>query len=352
MARKILLVDDDSIFTELVINSSDLYSDTFEIDIARNGIEALSKMKNNDYSIVFTDLQMPRMDGFTLFEHIKKNFPDIPIIIVTGTGKSKTESVLMKKGAVGYLQKPVNLKNMVKMIMTLLKKETEGGRLHDASLEMFTQLIEMEQKTCTIRIDDKTTHKRGILFFRNGELVNARIGVTSGLNIAYEIFSWENISLSIENSCRSTVLKIDQDLQSILVEAMRLKDEKKAQPNKPKKRDEPPKEAKQKIAEPDKKPKIAPQKEAITPLDKLKVKLNATLGEKANSLDIYTDPAWDSFLNHCNLIGNFFNLGKISTTYVDNGKTNDFIVISDKKTIVIEIGAKSSYEKVLQIVSE
>jgi len=361
MSRKILLVDDDSIFTDLVINSSDLYSDTYVVEIARNGIEALSKMKNNDYSIVFTDLQMPRMDGFTLFEHIKKNFPDIPVIIVTGTGKTKTESVLMKKGAVGYLQKPVNLKAMIKMIMTLLKKETEGGRLHDASLEMFTQLIEMEQKTCTIRIDNKLTLQRGVLFFRNGELVNARIGITSGLDIAYEIFSWDNISLSIENSCRSTLLKIDQDLQSILVEAMRLKDEKKATGNEPT-MPPPPKKPEPAPRPTASKPvqKAAPQKPVSTSekppettlVDQVKNKLETSLGEKSKSFDIYTDEGWESFLRHCDLVGRFFKTGNLKSCYVDNGNQSDYIIIPDKKPVIIETKAKSSYETILQIVSD
>lgn len=70
--------------------------------------------------------------------------------------------------------------DLIGCIDNLVKKETEGGILKNASLEMFIQLIEMESKTCTIRIVNEKTFEKGVLFFKNGELYNARFLNTIG----------------------------------------------------------------------------------------------------------------------------------------------------------------------------
>ncbi len=124
-----------------------------------------------------------------------------------------------------YITKPFRVEDLASEIQRTLKREADGGTLHDVSSGMFLQLIEMEQKTCTIRIADSRNQKQGVLYFRDGDLLDARINGLKGEKAAHEIFSWDEVTLSIQNGCPLTEKRIQGELQAILLEAMRLKDE-------------------------------------------------------------------------------------------------------------------------------
>jgi len=87
---------------------------------------------------------------------------------------------------------------------------------------MFLQLIEMEQKTCTIRVFNKSTAQRGDLYFKNGDFLDARIQNSKGLQAAYEILSWDKVAFSIQNSCPPATKRIHDNLKTILEKTMRL----------------------------------------------------------------------------------------------------------------------------------
>jgi len=172
-----------------------------------------------------TDLQMPNVDGYGILEKIRRFFPDIPAIVVTSFDKPKTREAVMRYGARAYFTKPLVIEDLIQTIDQILKEQAGGGTLNNASLEMFLQLIEMEAKTCTIRVINETTHAQGVLFFRDGDILNARYGALTGNKAAYRVLGWERVTLLIENSCILTRKGIRGELQAILLDAMRLKDE-------------------------------------------------------------------------------------------------------------------------------
>ena len=225
MIKKVLIVDDDQEMLLSLKEGLEKYNETFSVLMAGDGLIAMEKLKEFPISLVVTDLKMPRMDGFTLLARIMERYPDIPVIIMTGYSTPEMQKLARKGGAVGYIEKPFMIEDLARKIMTAMRKESEGGTLHGVSSGMFLQLIEMEQKTCTIRLVDKSSGKQGVLFFRDGELLDARINGLQGVEAAYEIFSWDEVTLSIQNVCPQKEKKIESDLQVVLLEAMRLKDE-------------------------------------------------------------------------------------------------------------------------------
>ncbi|MBW1707509.1 MAG: response regulator, partial [Deltaproteobacteria bacterium] len=225
MIKKVLIVDDDQEMLLSLKEGLEKYNETFSVLMAGDGLIAMEKLKKLPVSLVVTDLKMPRMDGFTLLARIMEQYPDIPVIIMTGYSTPEMQKLAREGGAVGYIEKPFMIEDLARKIMTAMRKESEGGTLHGISSGMFLQLIEMEQKTCTIRLEDKSSGKQGVLFFRDGELLDARINGLQGVKAAYEIFSWDEVTLSIQNVCPQKEKKIESDLQVVLLEAMRLKDE-------------------------------------------------------------------------------------------------------------------------------
>jgi len=100
-----------------------------------------------------------------------------------------------------------------------------GDQLSNVSLEMFVQLFEMEEKTCALAVENPQKNKRGVLYFKNGDLLDAKLNYITGNKAALEILSWERVSIEIGYDMDLTEKKIDGDLQGMLLEAMRLRDE-------------------------------------------------------------------------------------------------------------------------------
>ena len=104
MKGHILLVDDE----EIVLRSCRriLERDDYEIDIARDGLEALQKVNENDYGVMILDIMMPRMDGMEVLRRVKEARPDMEVIMITGLHEITTAVKAMKLGAFDYLPKP------------------------------------------------------------------------------------------------------------------------------------------------------------------------------------------------------------------------------------------------------
>jgi len=225
MVRQILVVDDNQPFLNLIHKLFSKLKDRYAVITCTDGGEAIEILKQRPIALVVTDLQMPNVDGYALLEKIRRFFPDVPAIVVTSFDKPKTREAVMRYGATAYFTKPLVIEDLIKTIDQTLKEQAGGGTLKNASLEMFLQLIEMEAKTCTIRVINETTNTHGVLFFRDGDILNARYELMTGNKAAYHVLAWERVTLLIENSCILTRKGIQGELQAILLDAMRLKDE-------------------------------------------------------------------------------------------------------------------------------
>ncbi|MBW1822726.1 MAG: response regulator [Deltaproteobacteria bacterium] len=332
MIRNVLIVDDDR---EMLLSLKDgltKYKETFSVLIAEDGTGAVKILKGKAVSLVVTDLKMPQMDGFALLTHIMEHYPDIPVIIITGYSTPDMERLALKGGAVGYIAKPFMLENLARDIMATLRKESDGGTLHSVSSGIFLQLMEMEQKTCTIRLEDKSTGKKGVLFFQDGELLDARVNNLQGKPAAFKIFSWEEVNISIQNVCPEMENKIESELQPLILEAARLKDENREE---------------KKEVEEDK----AQEVEISDTVDYIKNKIEKQVGSQCGLEDIYIDPSLDDWAVQMSSVGDFFGIGKLKVCYLDKGETNDTILLPGKNTTVISVGSKCPKDKIIQVLS-
>jgi CheY-like chemotaxis protein len=225
MVRNILIVDDDQIWLRVLEKKLEKYRKDFEVVLAGDGEQAMEVLQSKSISLVVTDMQMPNMDGLTLLAHMSESYPDIPVMVVTAYSTPKLKRAVLERGGAGYIEKPFVVEDLARKIIGMLKKQSEGGILQTIPLEMFIQLIEMEQKTCTIRVFNKSTAQQGVLFFREGDLMDARLAGRKGLPAAYAIFSWLEVALTIQDTCPVEKKRIDKDLQAILMDAMRIRDE-------------------------------------------------------------------------------------------------------------------------------
>ncbi len=225
MVRKVLFVDDDQIMLLAVEKRFAAYADYFSMIMANDGFEAVQKLKETSISLIVLDLKMPRMDGMSLLSYIRDKYPDIPVIIVSGYRTAEMYKLAKARGVIAYISKPFQVDDLGKIIMSTLQKEADGGIMHNVSPTVFLQLMEMEAKTCTIRILDKKSGKGGILYFEDGNLLDARVGEIQGLDAAYRVFTWEEVTIFIQNECAPRENTINSELQPIIMKAVGMKDE-------------------------------------------------------------------------------------------------------------------------------
>ena len=331
MKKKVLIVDDDQEMLLSLKEGFEKYNATFSVLLAEDGLVATKKLEKDTISLVITDLRMPRMDGFALLSMIMEQYPDIPVIIMTGYSTPEMERLAKEGGAVGYVEKPFMIDDLASKVVATLRKESEGGTLHSVSSGMFLQLIEMEQKTCTIRLIEKTSGKEGVLFFCDGELFDARTAGLKGESAAYKIFSWDEVNLSIQNECRQKEQKINRDINAILLEAMRLKDEAGEE--------EEPEVVQEEIEEIEELPQELESK-TTDPLMRMQTRLKEEVGERCGLEDIYQDNSWDGFMAQISRMGAFFRAGKLKLIYLDRSEPNDLILVPGYKTSVLLVNAK------------
>ena len=101
---EILVVEDDIDLREALGDTLRLAG--YEPVLAQDGRAALDCLERSEPAMVITDIQMPKMDGHTLLKHIKRRWPDLPVMLMTAFGSIQKAVEAMREGAVDYLTKP------------------------------------------------------------------------------------------------------------------------------------------------------------------------------------------------------------------------------------------------------
>jgi len=122
---KVLLVDDEVTFATSM--KKVLSRRGFDVQVATDGLTALSMIAKEHFDVVVLDIKMPGMDGIQVFTEIKRFSPDIKVILLTGHYASGEEEDVLKRGAYAYLLKPYPILQLVDLILAAAgEKDTES----------------------------------------------------------------------------------------------------------------------------------------------------------------------------------------------------------------------------------
>jgi DNA-binding NtrC family response regulator len=102
---KILVVDDEEIVRLSHIRT--LASVHCNVEVVKDGVEALRVMEQRPADVVLLDLRMPGMDGMAVLKTIKQRWPETEVVIITGYPNVETAKEAVRLGAYDYLAKPV-----------------------------------------------------------------------------------------------------------------------------------------------------------------------------------------------------------------------------------------------------
>jgi DNA-binding NtrC family response regulator len=118
----ILIIDDEPSIRSVLRDILEM--EGYVVEEAKDGIDALSKVKKNKFDAAICDIKMPKMDGMELLERINILSPDTPVIMISGHGNIETAVEAVKKGAFDYISKPPDLNRLLITIRNALDKST------------------------------------------------------------------------------------------------------------------------------------------------------------------------------------------------------------------------------------
>jgi CheY-like chemotaxis protein len=120
-AKKILLVDDEAGFAELLRDL--LVMDGYEVELAHDGEEGLEKLRTFTPDAIISDIVMPRLSGFEMFKKIRgtPTTASIPFLFITGFQDDRVLQEARKIGVFGILRKPVDMEQIEHRLTELLK---------------------------------------------------------------------------------------------------------------------------------------------------------------------------------------------------------------------------------------
>ncbi len=138
----VLVVDDEKLIRDVI--KEYLILENMEVSEAANGIEAIEKVKQEDYDIIIMDIMMPKMDGYTACKEIKQ-IKDIPFIMLSARGEEYDKLIGFDLGIDDYVTKPFSPKELVARIKAVTKRvenkesifEIKGIKLDDIAHDVF-----------------------------------------------------------------------------------------------------------------------------------------------------------------------------------------------------------------------
>ncbi len=130
MKKTILIIDDEP---DIRQSMSDIFCDEgYNVITAKDGDEALSQLENETPDLIFLDIWLPDSDGLRLLPGIKKEHPQVPVIMISGHGTIETAVQATKLGAFDFIEKPLSLDKLVitaSNALTISRLREENVRL-------------------------------------------------------------------------------------------------------------------------------------------------------------------------------------------------------------------------------
>jgi DNA-binding response OmpR family regulator len=224
---KILLVDDEPAMARGLARALLLRRPDYSVQTADSAGEAIRMLEHELFDLVITDLQMPDINGFALLAWLITNRTDVLVFAMSGHCEETTQQRLQALGSIECFAKPLDIDALLARLAESLAQRIRG-HVDNVGLASFVQLMELEQKTCMLEV--RHAQHVGRLYLRKGELIDASTGVVTGEAAALAILGWINVDLTIEASCNPPERTIWRPAHYVIMEAMRLDDERSRKP--------------------------------------------------------------------------------------------------------------------------
>jgi two-component system OmpR family response regulator len=117
---RILVVDDESAICELITEV--LRISDYDYAVAADGVTALNEIRKNHFDLIVLDVNLPKMDGFTVLEKVRESAPTQPIIMISARTEKNDVTHGLRLGADDYIRKPFSVEELLLRIENQLRR--------------------------------------------------------------------------------------------------------------------------------------------------------------------------------------------------------------------------------------
>jgi CheY-like chemotaxis protein len=353
MIPRVLIADPDHALLETVRTSFERYEKIFQLSEAATAADGALALNNEAFSLMVVDADMSLANGPPFLQYVSRRYPLLPVIVTGRPEALNPYAQEVGKRYLACLRKPFEVSSLAERILIGVDWEADGGTLHEVSTFIVPQMIEIEKKTCAVKVTRLSSFRHGILFFSEGVLVEALCEGQTGEAAAYTILSWDKVTIAINNSCSVTKRTIHSPSNAILLEAMRLRDEseeeastgappdrlgERGQDNEPARVDSGAARANERPSE--------GAKPATGANTFLKV-LASTPGVE----DVYQDETWDGLMAAADRVGRAINVGATRLVFVSGDQLDsDVMLLPADRTVVVTVDKLSRRDDMIETV--
>ncbi|NOX54555.1 MAG: response regulator [Planctomycetes bacterium] len=210
----VLIVDDSAVDRRLVggILSRSQQRDQWEIVYAHNGCDALEKVESHIPDVVITDMQMPEMDGLQLVANLKKEYPLIPVVLMTAQGSEDLAVEALHRGAASYIPKrrlKRDLVSTLEMVYTASLEDRSFTRLmiHRMTEHRSSFVLDTDLSLIPALVNYLQQAIRGMKLFDESERLRVGVALEEALLNAFY-----HGNLEISSKLRETDYRLYYDL--------------------------------------------------------------------------------------------------------------------------------------------
>jgi CheY-like chemotaxis protein/predicted regulator of Ras-like GTPase activity (Roadblock/LC7/MglB family) len=223
---RILVVDDEE---SMVFSKEDNFISYADCLGATSYEEAISILaKEEDIVLVVSDIRMPNKDGFELLMWLRENRPAAKVIMMTAYGSPSVRSLAKQRGAVMYLEKPIDLEQLLQLVKKIIERKGFSLALQDIELTDMLQFLIFANKRVKVEVFNPLG-KKGEFGLDGDEILWIRSGSKKGEEAFFDIMSWESGTFEVfpldKDTKPSEMEKIPVPLSYLLFEAARRRDE-------------------------------------------------------------------------------------------------------------------------------
>jgi DNA-binding response OmpR family regulator len=185
---------------------------------------AIEYLEANTVEVLVADVAPPPDDDLTLLAFVRRQHPNLPVVIVSSLPETEVRAALPQLGAVPIVRKPAAAADVAREIRET-RAATVRGRLQDVPLVSVLQVVRLERRTCSLLV--RSGERKGRLHFLSGDLVDAysfELDV-DGEEAARHVLAWEMVTIDFERSLHNAERRVHTPLETLLLEVATLRDE-------------------------------------------------------------------------------------------------------------------------------
>jgi CheY-like chemotaxis protein len=220
--KNILIVDSDSITPNIIVGLLKFQGNFFNVSSTTNTRASLEIIASKAIDMVVTGLHLPEIASVELITKIERRYPQIRMIIMTAGASQMLRAKTKQRENVILFDQALDVALLVQRIFSELNIEY-GGRIRGVSLPSFLQMMELEDRSCSLLITAKAGS--GWLYLRKGMPVAAEFDKLTGRQAALQILTWKNVTIDIDYKSPDCPREITKPLMSLIMESGRLIDE-------------------------------------------------------------------------------------------------------------------------------